>query len=279
MRKSVLFLSLVFTFNANAGCDEQGYFDCGTTGDVKWYVSNDKKTLTIKGSGNMEDYVNESNPNYDETNPKSAAARTTAPWGILSNEIESVVVEKGVTGLGQSCFQGLDHVTDIKLPDGLQTIGQQAFDRVKSLESLSVPDSVNQIGYAAFAWTTSLKTMDVGDGFETVSELSPLFGVGISDNPRGNESITTFYCQNGTTNQCAYLNVFNTNDTRVCTETCNFSDVVLYEKEGNRYLINAQRYKSINDFENNVPVKRIYTVEEAIKISKPTGNTFKIRYQ
>ena len=161
-----MFLSLVFTFNANAECDEQGYFDCGTTGDVKWYVSNDKKTLTVKGTGNMEDYVNEPNPNYDETNSLSAEARTTAPWGIFSNDIESVIVEKGVTGLGRSCFQGLDHVTDIKLPDGLQTIGQQAFDRVKSLESLSVPDSVNQIGYAAFAWTTSLKTMDVGDGFE-----------------------------------------------------------------------------------------------------------------
>ena len=279
MRKSVLFLSLVFTFNANAECDEQGYFDCGTTGDVKWYVSNDKKTLTVKGTGNMEDYVNEPNPNYDETNSLSAVARTTAPWGIFSNDIESVIVEKGVTGLGRSCFQGLDHVTDIKLPDGLQTIGQQAFDRVKSLESLSIPDSVNQIGYAAFAWTTSLKTMDVGDGFEAASEeLSPLFGVGISDNPLGNESITTFYCQNSTTNQCAYLNVFKTIDTYICTETCNFSDVVLYEKEGNRYLLNGQRYKSINDFENNVPVKRIYTIDEANAVAGDK-NRVSIKYR
>ena len=39
------------------------------------------------------------------------------------------MIEKGVTGIGNSAFEGCYWAEKVTFPDGLQTIGNEAFDR------------------------------------------------------------------------------------------------------------------------------------------------------
>ena len=53
-----------------------------------------------------------------------------------------------------------------------------------------------------------------------------------------------------------------------------------YEKFGNQYYSNGKFYNSFNDIGTPKYIKkRIYTIDEATKVSKETGNTFKLRYK
>ena len=263
-------VSLLYS-NVHAECDQPGFLDCGTTGDVSWHISSDGKTLTVSGNGAMENYTAcEVNPHYDPADPLSAQARTVAPWGKYNNQIETINVEKGVTSLGSRAFQGLDHVTDVSLPDGLETIGSQAFDRAKSITNITSPDSVSDVGYAAFAWTSSLQTVDVGDGI--TFDKRPFYGVGeIGDDIRISGSDmdlveTAVYCKSG---GCDNLG-----------SDIDIGNLVAYQYEGGRYVVGNTKYKNSADMQQGIhPVKRIYSIQEATEASKKTGNTIKIRYK
>ncbi|MBR2299092.1 MAG: leucine-rich repeat domain-containing protein [Alphaproteobacteria bacterium] len=273
MRTKFLILMLYFIAPkvSLADCNQPDWLDCGTTGDVSWSVSSDGKTLVISGQGNMENYTEcEDNPYYDEHNPHSAQARTTAPWGKYSNQLENIKVEEGVISLGQRAFQGLDHVTDISLPNSLTSIGIQAFDRVKKLTNLVIPDSVASIGYAAFAWTSSLETVDIGNGIE-VSDNRPFYAIGKIETTQqeefGNGNQTTIYCLSG---MCTNLD-----------KDAYITKLVSYVRSGENYVLNGMRYKNSSDMQNNraIAQKRIYSIEEATKLSKKTGNKFMLRYK
>ena len=65
----------------------------GATGDCTWTLDNEG-VLTISGNGNMGDYSSKS---------QNGIRITTAPWGAT---IKSVVIENGVTNIGESAFIG-----------------------------------------------------------------------------------------------------------------------------------------------------------------------------
>ena len=271
MKKLTFILLFFYSFQALADGGNCGPYneETQTYGDnCQWTYDATTKTLTISGNGAMADTKNcEANPHYIETYPKSAGFRTTAPWGIYSDEIETINVQQGITSLGNRAFQGLDHVTNINLPDGLETIGSQAFDRVTSVESIIIPQSVNTVGYAAFAWTASLTSLDVSDGFEGINGKNPFYGVGETNSTRVilHEiiSVATVYCNTSQSNTC---------------DSLNFDNVVPYKVEANRYVLNDIKYKTVSDMLNGIPVKRIYTIDEANQVSGKI-NTFTIRYR
>ena len=72
-----LFVCFVCFLGVLANADESG--DCGD--NVKWYYDNTKATLTISGTGEMNNYSSSSPP----------------PWRSLLQSIASVRVERGVT--------------------------------------------------------------------------------------------------------------------------------------------------------------------------------------
>ena len=81
---------------------------CGV--NLTWTLSEDG-VLTVSGAGDMYNYT------YD----------TPAPWEARKNSITAVVVESGVTSIGDYAFYFCRGVTSVTLPDGLQTIGQSGF--------------------------------------------------------------------------------------------------------------------------------------------------------
>ena len=117
---------------------------CGT--NVTWSFANE--TLTISGTGAMEDY-------------ESKGSETNQPWRSLDSDIKSVVVEDGVTHIGNSAFEWLNRVQHITIGKDVETIGDYACKNCSLRVSLIIPPSVTKIGKEAFADNDMLKRVYV----------------------------------------------------------------------------------------------------------------------
>ncbi len=108
---------------------------CG--GEVVWNYDASSKTLTISGTGAMDDY----SPADDQ------------PWKDFRDEIESVVIKKGVTSIGNFAFAECTNLESVKYEaeSQLGTIGSNAFYSCYSLAAVYIPSSVETIGNNAFA--------------------------------------------------------------------------------------------------------------------------------
>ena len=83
----------------------------GTTGDCKWAYDAFAKTLTIYGNGKMEDYFYE----------------IDTPWYEFKNSIDSIVIENGVTAIGDFAFNNCTTVSKVTIPESVTRIGEKAF--------------------------------------------------------------------------------------------------------------------------------------------------------
>lgn len=100
-------------------------------------------TLIITAQGAMQDY--------------GSAAQT--PWFKDRGDIRRIVVQKGVTTIGDYAFYGCKNVTSVTLPDTVTQIGKLAFYGCENLSTLTVPDSVLVVEDYAFANATGLKSI------------------------------------------------------------------------------------------------------------------------
>ncbi len=90
----------------------------------------DAYTLTISGTGGMNDYTSSTNP---------------PPWYDIKDTITSVVIGNGVTLIGRSSFYQCGNLASVTIPDSVTSIGDHAFNHCKSLTSVTIPDSVTSI--------------------------------------------------------------------------------------------------------------------------------------
>lgn len=105
---------------------------CGSDGNnLTWALDEENGVLKISGQGDMADYSEEA----------------PAPWAECY--IETVSVEKGVTGIGEYAFYSCAAAT-IELPEGLERIGVHAFAQSECFSEIKIPDSVKSIGSGAF---------------------------------------------------------------------------------------------------------------------------------
>lgn len=96
----------------------------GTCGEsLTWNFDKETGTLTISGEGEMYD--------YDYYNP--------APWADFSESIIAVVVEEGVTSIGDSSFEYYENLRNVIITDSVQKIGEYSFHDCISLESIKLP--------------------------------------------------------------------------------------------------------------------------------------------
>lgn len=119
----------------------------GTCGaDVVW-VLDKEYTLTISGTGAMDDY------SYDDES-------TYVPWYDYLMVIRSVVVEKGVTAIGNEAFHDCWRLADAALPEGLLSIGDSAFESCSALAEVVLPESLTMLKNDAF-YCSGLKTVTI----------------------------------------------------------------------------------------------------------------------
>lgn len=126
---------------------------CGKSGDdVRWRLepANNYYKLVISGKGKMADY--DYNPMSDDGDLSGYC--TNQPWFWKHNEINAVVIEKGVTYIGTGAFCDLGNVregVDVVIPDSVNTISDGAF-AVSIIANITIPSSIDYIGKEAFSW-------------------------------------------------------------------------------------------------------------------------------
>ena len=155
--------------------------ECGADGyNLTWVLTEDG-TLTISGSGKMQDYSDSS----------------VAPWYTKRTKILSVVVEDGVTSVGSCAFYACLKLASVTLPEGIKSTGYASFRDCTKLAEVNIPNSVTSIGYQTFYNCSSLTSVSIPKGVPSIGNsafygCSSLTSVSI---PKGVTSIgeSAFY--------------------------------------------------------------------------------------
>ena len=130
----------------------------GTCGDnLTWTYNTSTYTLTISGTGAMYDYMY----SYKYNN---------RPWESYEDNIETVVINNGVTTIGNYAFAYCNSLTSVTIGDSVTSIGDYAFEHCYSLTSVTIPDSVTSIGFSAFEYCVSLTSVTIGDSVTTIGD-------------------------------------------------------------------------------------------------------------
>ena len=74
-----------------------------------------------------------------------------------NSDIKKVIIEKGITTIGESVFLNCKNLTSVTISDSLTNIERSAFYGCSNLESVTIPDSVKSIGRLAFYNTSWLE--------------------------------------------------------------------------------------------------------------------------
>ena len=107
--------------------------ESGTNGnDIEWIYDIATRTLTISGTGDMEDFSDD------------------PPWAYWI--IDELIVESGVTSISDNAFTLMDF-SSVTLPSTLERIGEYAFAGCLNLKTLSLPEGLQSIGEFAFIYT------------------------------------------------------------------------------------------------------------------------------
>jgi hypothetical protein len=117
--------------------------------DVIATLSADKTTLTISGTGAMQDFP------------------SNTPWG---SDITTVFIEEGITTIGAFAFVHCANLTSINIPEGVTSIGTFAFNSCDKLTSVSIPEGVTSIGTAAFIDCQNLASLTIPSSLSSIGE-------------------------------------------------------------------------------------------------------------
>ena len=126
----------------------------GTCGDnLTWELSCDS-VLTISGTGDMT--------NYSEGNSHS-------PWYIHRNTIKSLIIEDGITSIGNYSFNDCNKIDSVSIPSSVTIIGMYAFMGCKAINTITIPNGVAQIQNGAFHACNGLTSVTIPSSVVNVS--------------------------------------------------------------------------------------------------------------
>ena len=149
-----------------------GPYDCGESVTATLSPNSDGDgtyTLTIKGNGPMANY----------NGYKTSSNDSCAPWCEKIQNITRLIVEDGVTTLGDNIlyYSYSDNsgyhsfhpnLREVELPEGLSCIGASAFCDSPNLTKVKIPSTVTKIKSSAFSGCTGLTEIELPPQLEEV---------------------------------------------------------------------------------------------------------------
>ena len=120
----------------------------GSCGENATYVLDMDGTLTISGTGAIE--------YYDFQN---------------STSIKKVIIEEGITSIGDYAFQGCKNLTSVTLPQSLTNIGNWAFYNC-GFTSVTLPEGLTSIGDSAFQGCSNLTEINIPDSVTSIGSYA-----------------------------------------------------------------------------------------------------------
>ncbi|MBR2299000.1 MAG: leucine-rich repeat domain-containing protein [Alphaproteobacteria bacterium] len=172
-------------------------------------------------------------------------------WSFYQTAVSNVNLADSIIKINDGSFAYCKNLSEIKLPKNLVSLSSQVFQGT-SLQSINIPASVNNVGSHTFA-ISSLQSITLSDN--TLFDASAFWDRG-AEYPHQLE----IYCK-GNFSKCQ-SNISNSFKKDIFAPA------------------HTPEHPNIDTAYHTIHLnKRIYTVEEASRLSKPTGNTFKIRYK
>ena len=140
----------------------------GTCGDgITWTYNEATKTLTISGNGPMADYERQDDGSGYAPYMKVLGVKKVEyykTYYIDDTKIEHLVIENGVTSIGNLALYRCHALKDVVIPESVTNIGEQAFMECTGLTSVTIPKSVTKIGGSAFQKCTGLTSVTIPKG-------------------------------------------------------------------------------------------------------------------
>jgi uncharacterized protein YbaA (DUF1428 family) len=149
----------------------------GKCGDDVYFEISDDGTMVISGTGEMADY----------------ASSTNIPWFDNRNIIKSVVIEDGVTSIGNRVFYLCTALTSVTIPSSVTRIGDSAFRNCSSLTTVTcfaedVPSMGSNVFYNAsqnkatlYVPTSSLDAYKTADQWKLFAKKVSIDALAVKD--------------------------------------------------------------------------------------------------
>ena len=118
--------------------------DSGICGDNLTWTLDEDGTLTISGTGDMWDW------SYEER----------APWSTFINNL---IIESGITKIGDWAFRDCQQLTDVSIPDSVISIGDNAFYSCIWLKNIKFGTGILNIGKDVFDHCFELRNVYIRD--------------------------------------------------------------------------------------------------------------------
>ena len=116
----------------------------GNCGSEATWTLDSAGVLTISGTGKIKSF-----------------SSTTTPWYYQRNDITKVVIESGITGIGDYAFSYCKNLYSITIPSTVKTVGGWAFYNCSSIESVKLPSKVKLINGGTFYGCTNLEYVTI----------------------------------------------------------------------------------------------------------------------
>jgi hypothetical protein len=113
-------------------------------------------TLTISGTGNMQSW----------------SEASMLPWYNSRGIITTLVINDGVTNIGNYAFSGFYGLTSVIIPNSVTSIGSYACRNCSQLPSVTIPNSVTSIGQYAFENCTSLTSVTIPNSVTSIGQCA-----------------------------------------------------------------------------------------------------------
>ncbi|MBQ7598561.1 MAG: leucine-rich repeat domain-containing protein [Clostridia bacterium] len=161
---SILLCALLLTLSLSVcfvslAADASG--GCGS--GLTWTYREGTKTLTISGTGEIDDY---------SIGVEHGAYVTRAPWFPYHYEVTKIVFENGVKRIGKNAFRYFKNVTKLEFPRSLESIGPYAFLECTNLVTVNFGSGVKSIGANAFNECTALSRFSIPDQVLSIGEYA-----------------------------------------------------------------------------------------------------------
>ena len=189
-----------------AWADDSG--SCGS--NVTYTYVESTGTLTISGTGAMEDFTSYSK----------------VPWNAYRSSIKKVVINNGVTSIGEKAFYLCTGLTSITIPNSVTSIGEWAFSGCTGLTSMTVeatnpPLCVNEFGdgldmpnhnIPLYVPAASVDTYKAADEWRKFKNIQAIPATGVNEAAAEKSEVKKIIDRNG---------------------------IIYIEKDGTRYFLNG----------------------------------------
>ena len=150
---------------ATSGVDENGN---------KWTYDTTTKTLTFSGTKDIEDF------SMNGHDPEPA-------WYEWSEKTEHIVIEDGITGIGESAFSDFTNASTVSMGDSVKRINRYAFSWCKKLKKIELSPNITIIQEDVFSGCDTMISLELPAGLKKLGSLG------------GCESLTSISIPDGVT--------------------------------------------------------------------------------